>query len=73
MLKTLQDYIQKENARSAWKKGVKDYALELLENLEGLSADKISNVKLLRKHLLNGAADWFQYSWAAVRWFIMAI
>jgi hypothetical protein len=46
--------------RSAWGKGVKKYAVELIESIDD-SAD-LSNEKLLSKALLNGAADWHQYS-----------
>ncbi len=62
-MKTIQqirDAIEKAPARSAWSKGVKLYALELLEELPaeqefyGSPADK--------KELLNGADDWQQYS-----------
>ena len=45
-------------ARSAWGRGVKDYALELVESAE---------VKLTPENaeaaLLNGAKDWSQYSY----------
>ena len=56
----LREAINQAPARSAWKKGVKIYALELLEELPddqefyGIPAD--------RKTLLNGAQDWQQYS-----------
>lgn len=56
-------------ARSAWKKGVKIYALELLEELaEGIEAgyidsDIFESSKLLEKALLNGAYNWSAYSW----------
>jgi hypothetical protein len=46
--------------RSAWGKGVKKYAVELVESLSD-DAD-LFNETLLRKALLNGAADWQQYS-----------
>ena len=46
--------------RSAWSRGVKEYAVELVESLED-GAD-LSNERLLRKALLNGAGDWRQYS-----------
>ena len=56
----LKKAIEKEPARSAWNKGVKLYALELIEELPddqefyGSPADK--------KVLLNGADSWQQYS-----------
>ena len=46
--------------RSAWRRGVHAYAIELVESLDD-SAD-LSNETLLRKALLNGADDWRQYS-----------
>lgn len=45
--------IQSTPARSAWQRGVKAYALELLECLE---------VAVTNENLLNGAADWTKYS-----------
>ena len=56
----LKKAIEAEPARSAWDKGIKLYALELIEELPadqefyGSPADK--------KELLNGADDWQQYS-----------
>ena len=61
--------IKREKARSAWARGVKEYALELLDNLaEGIKGGwvdecDIESPKLLEKALLNGASDWNQYSW----------
>jgi len=46
--------------RSAWARGVKAYAVELVESLED-SAD-LSNEVMLAKALLNGADNWRQYS-----------
>ena len=50
----------KAGRRSAWSRGVKAYAVELVEGLDE-SAD-LSNETLLDKALLNGAEDWRQYS-----------
>ena len=56
----LREAIKNSPARSAWSRGVKEYALELLEELPddqefyGSPAD--------RKTLLNGAQDWQEYS-----------
>lgn len=44
-------------AASAWKRGVKDYALELVE-----SAEVELTPENLKTTLLNGAKDWSQYS-----------
>ena len=49
--------------RSAWSRGVKAYAVELVEGLEPANADfDLSNERLLEKAILNGADNWRQYS-----------
>ena len=49
--------------RSAWARGVKAYAVELVEGLEPANADfDLSNEVTLAKALLNGASSWAQYS-----------
>ena len=59
-IEQLRTAIETAPARSAWRRGVKLYAIELLEELPddqefyGSPADK--------KELLNGADDWQQYS-----------
>ena len=60
--------VKSYNPRSAWEKGVKDYALSLLldydwdyKNIK--MSDKIPDLRILEKRLLNGARDWKQYSW----------
>jgi len=46
------------NPRSAWKKGVKEYALEMVESAEiELTPENVKN------ELLNGAKDWREYSY----------
>ena len=61
--------IENEKQRSAWNKGVAQYALELVEQLgeqisNGYFDDfDLSDSKKVRAALLNGAADWKQYSW----------
>ena len=47
-------------SRSAWSRGVKAYAVELVEGLDD-GAD-LSNEVMLQKALLNGASSWAQYS-----------
>ena len=42
--------------RSCWNKGVHKYALELLAEID-------DHKKPTRKSLLNGASDWFEYSY----------
>lgn len=51
---------------SAWKRGVKEYADELLDNLEerAQSYERLpKNEKELKEWLLNGAMDWEDYSY----------
>ena len=71
-MKTIQELrqaIENEPARSAWDRGRKEYALELIEELEEainggyFAAEDMEAPKMLRAQLLNGAADWSQYSW----------
>ena len=52
---------------SAWKRGVKEYAYELLDNLEERAQcykRLPKNAKELEGWLLNGAMDWTEYSYA---------
>lgn len=55
--------------KSAWKKGVKQYAIELVETvqeaIEGgwYDPSDLDAPKVLRKIMLNGATDWKEYSW----------
>ena len=46
--------------RSAWSRGVKAYAVELVESIDS-SAD-LANEVMLQKALLNGASSWREYS-----------
>ena len=61
--------IESEKVKSAWMKGVKEYALELLEELNEaidggyFSPDNLCNKNLVSKALLNGASNWAEYSW----------
>lgn len=60
--------VEQAKTRSAWDRGVKAYAEELVEELreavEGgyVDADELSNRRLFERAMLNGAADWKQYS-----------
>ena len=52
--------------RSAWKKGVKKYADELLDNLEEkaqINGRLPKDEKELKEWMLNGAMDWEDYSY----------
>jgi hypothetical protein len=68
-IEQLKAIIEKEPARSAWSKGVKIYAIELVDELqeaiEGnyFDAEDIATPNMLKKQLLNGAQDWMQYSY----------
>ena len=57
---TLKRAIATMPARSAWSKGVKLYAIDLIDSLDGFS--DWQSPKLVHKALLNGADDWRQYS-----------
>ena len=46
---------EKEKARSAWKRGVVRYAMELIANVDGK--------KITEKKLLNGVNNWKEYSY----------
>ena len=51
--------------RSAWDKGVREYALELLDQVEenqGINYELYGS-PADEKELLNGASDWSHYSW----------
>ena len=53
--------IESTKTRSAWERGVKEYAVELVENLD---ADDIPECRRdLEKLLLSGAETWDDYSW----------
>ena len=60
--------VSESKTRSAWDRGVKAYAEELVEELREavecgyVDADDLSNRRLFEKAMLNGAADWRQYS-----------
>ena len=68
-IEKLYQSIKNEKQRSAWNKGVTEYALELVEQLgEQISNGyfdelDLSDSKKVRAALLNGAENWSQYSW----------
>lgn len=61
--------IESEKQRSAWDKGVTQYAFELVEQLgEQINGGyfeelDLTEPKKVRAALLNGATNWSQYSW----------
>lgn len=68
-IEKLYQSIESEKQRSAWDKGVTQYALEMVEQLgEQINGGyfeelDLTEFKKVRAALLNGAADWSQYSW----------
>lgn len=68
-IQNLRESIENKPARSAWNRGVKSYAVDLLdelaENIQGgyIDPSDLESPALLKKALLNGAADCAQYSW----------
>ena len=52
--------IENTPARSAWMRGVKEYAIEMVCNAEG---PPLSAATDLKKELLNGARTWKEYSY----------
>lgn len=59
--KELTERIENVNARSAWDKGVKWYALYLIAELED-STKVVPPRSEIEAAMLNGARDWRQYS-----------
>lgn len=65
----VRENIEAMPARSAWERGVKLYAYDLIDSLdEAISggyfyADDLAAPKLVERALLNGADSWAQYSW----------
>lgn len=53
-IKSLYEAIESLPARSAWSKGVKAYALEIIEGLD--------NMPNTESDILNGAENWQEYS-----------
>jgi hypothetical protein len=55
--------IESTNPRSAWNKGVKIYALEILEEMP--KNVEYGTIEAMKADALNGAQSWDQYSWGA--------
>ena len=63
---TKQELIQKladRNDRSAWNRGVTQYAIDLLDNVTDDDMQRWTTRTDCDKCLLNGADTWSQYSW----------
>lgn len=62
------EHINSKTARSAWERGVREYAADLLDSLDEaitdgwLDADDLNASRLVERAMLNGASDWKQYS-----------
>ena len=69
IIEKLSENIRAEKDVSAWRRGVKAYALELVDNLAeslrygSIEPDDLAAPKLVNRALLNGADDWRAYSW----------
>ncbi len=63
----VREMIENPRTRSAWDRGVQAYALELLDDYDEAVKYAANNgeavSELSEATLLNGAADWSQYSW----------
>lgn len=60
-IQTIISRVENSKTRSAWSKGVKEYALELLEERQSYY-DEL-NLENVDKILLNGASSWSEFSW----------
>ena len=57
--------INNSKARNAWARGVREYALDLVETLnqyDEIDPDDLTSRKLVERYLLDGASSWTQYS-----------
>lgn len=55
--------VENVKVRSAWNNGVKEYAIELLDDAaSNRECEDFSNLQELKEAILNGASDWMQYS-----------
>lgn len=65
MFEFMRNQINAKRCRSAWDKGVRLYALELIDSIEEAAeceGEQPANERELKCLALNGAADWQQYS-----------
>ena len=65
-LEQIRTEIQSRKNRSAWDKGVEEYAEELLDSIEERATyehKEPQNATELKKWALNGASDWRAYSY----------
>jgi hypothetical protein len=62
----LKNKVETRQARSAWSRGVRAYALELVDEYEearDYNERDARDTAELKKWMLNGASDWNEYSW----------
>lgn len=68
-IKAIREALEATKTRSAWKRGVKVYALEMLDGLEEaidggyFDREDLEAPRMVKRALLNGADSWDQYSW----------
>lgn len=65
-MKQLKELLNNHKTRSAWSKGVKTFAFDLLEDLKSnpsLMEEFNEGTPIRERDLLNGASDWSQYSY----------
>lgn len=55
-IQSIKKALEERTDRSTWDKAVTIYALELLEDFS-------DDEEVTKENLLNGAKDWYQYSW----------
>lgn len=59
LARAMRPIIKGERVRGAWSRGVKQYALEILNLLEKrYKGRKVARYEDLKKYCLNGARDW---------------
>lgn len=67
-IKAIREALEATKTRSAWKRGVKVYALEMLDGLEEaidggyFDREDLEAHNMVKRALLNGADNWDQYS-----------
>ena len=55
--------VENVKVRSAWNNGVKEYAIELLDDASSnRECEEFASLQELKDAILNGASDWMQYS-----------
>lgn len=66
-LSALRGLVSSSSARSAWSRGVRDYALDLIDEIAEIAIYEASTgaeIPVISQSLaLNGASDWHQYAY----------